>query len=106
MQMHLFWDRLLAEPGHQIGQAERHIMEIGVFSVSDITTDPTTGHTPTENERIKAAVAIAKKVEEIGMDVYAIGEHHNRPSSHRPPPPRWRTSQRRLNASRCQRPPR
>ncbi|GAB3558227.1 LLM class flavin-dependent oxidoreductase [Arthrobacter alkaliphilus] len=54
-------------------------MEIGVFSVSDITTDPTTGHTPTENERIKAAVAIAKKAEEIGMDVYAIGEHHNRP---------------------------
>lgn len=54
-------------------------MEIGVFSVSDITADPTTGHTPTENERIKAAVAIAKKVEEIGMDVYAIGEHHNRP---------------------------
>src|SRR6478609_6843267 len=54
-------------------------MQIGVFSVSDITTDPTTGRTPTENERIKAAVAIAKKVEEIGMDVYAIGEHHNRP---------------------------
>jgi alkanesulfonate monooxygenase SsuD/methylene tetrahydromethanopterin reductase-like flavin-dependent oxidoreductase (luciferase family) len=54
-------------------------MQIGVFSVSDITTDPTTGRTPTENERIKASVAIAKKVEEIGMDVYAIGEHHNRP---------------------------
>ena len=54
-------------------------MQIGVFSVSDITTDPTTGQTPTENERIKASVAIAKKVEEIGMDVYALGEHHNRP---------------------------
>jgi alkanesulfonate monooxygenase SsuD/methylene tetrahydromethanopterin reductase-like flavin-dependent oxidoreductase (luciferase family) len=54
-------------------------MQIGVFSVSDITTDPTTGRTPTENDRIKASVAIAKKVEEIGMDVYAIGEHHNRP---------------------------
>ena len=54
-------------------------MQIGVFSVSDITTDPTTGRTPTEHERIKASVAIAKKVEEIGMDVYALGEHHNRP---------------------------
>lgn len=54
-------------------------MQIGVFSVSDITTDPTTGRTPTEHERIKAEVAIAKKVEEIGMDVFAIGEHHNRP---------------------------
>ena len=38
-------------------------MQIGVFSVSDITPDPTTGRTPTENERIKASVAIAKKVE-------------------------------------------
>ncbi|MBT2523556.1 LLM class flavin-dependent oxidoreductase, partial [Arthrobacter sp. ISL-28] len=54
-------------------------MQIGVFSVSDITQDPTTGYTPSENERIKASVAIARKVEEIGMDVYAIGEHHNRP---------------------------
>src|SRR3954464_8520613 len=59
-------------------------MQIGVFSVSDITTDPTTGRTPTEHERIKASVAIAKKVEEIGMDVYAIGEHHN--------PPFWSSS--------------
>ncbi len=54
-------------------------MQFGVFSVSDITRDPTAGRVPTEKERIDAQVAIAKKVEEIGMDVYAIGEHHNRP---------------------------
>ncbi|MGP5396170.1 LLM class flavin-dependent oxidoreductase [Arthrobacter rhombi] len=54
-------------------------MEIGVFSVSDITADPTTGQLPTEHERITAMVAIARKVEEIGMDVFAIGEHHNPP---------------------------
>ena len=35
-------------------------MQIGIFSVSDVTTDPTTGRTPSEHERIKAAVAIAK----------------------------------------------
>ncbi len=54
-------------------------MQIGVFSVSDITTDPTTGRTPTEHERIKAAVAIAEKAEEVGLDVFALGEHHNPP---------------------------
>src|SRR5215207_4217192 len=54
-------------------------MQIGICTVGDVTADPTTGRTPTENERIKAEVAIAKKVEEIGMDVFAIGEHHNRP---------------------------
>ena len=54
-------------------------MEFGVFSVGDLTQDPTTGITPSENERIKAHVAIAQKVEEIGMDVFATGEHHNPP---------------------------
>lgn len=54
-------------------------MQFGVFTVSDITRDPTNGTIPTEKERIDAIVAIAKKVEEIGMDVVSIGEHHNRP---------------------------
>ncbi|MCL1801131.1 MAG: LLM class flavin-dependent oxidoreductase [Promicromonosporaceae bacterium] len=54
-------------------------IQIGVFSVSDITADPTTGITPSEHERIKAASIIAKKAEEVGLDVYAIGEHHNPP---------------------------
>ena len=54
-------------------------MQIGIFSVSDITTDPTTGITPTENDRIKASVAIAKHAEEVGLDFYALGEHHNEP---------------------------
>jgi putative FMN-dependent luciferase-like monooxygenase len=54
-------------------------MQFGVFTVSDITADPTTGRTPTEAERIKAAVAIARKAEEVGLDVFALGEHHNPP---------------------------
>src|SRR3982751_3122588 len=54
-------------------------MQFGVFSVSDLTTDPTTGRTPTESERIKAIVAIARKAEEVGLDVFALGEDHNPP---------------------------
>lgn len=54
-------------------------MEFGIFSVSDITRDPVTGETPSEAERIDAAVQIAKKAEEVGLDVFAIGEHHNPP---------------------------
>jgi putative FMN-dependent luciferase-like monooxygenase len=54
-------------------------MQFGVFSVGDVTPDPTTGRTPTEAERIKAMVAIALKTEEVGMDVFATGEHHNPP---------------------------
>ncbi len=54
-------------------------MQFGIFSVSDITEDPTTGRTPTEHERIRAWVAMAKKAEEVGLDVFAAGEHHNPP---------------------------
>src|SRR3712207_6829673 len=54
-------------------------MQFGVFTVGDVTPDPTTGRTPTEAERIKAMVAIALKAEEVGLDVFATGEHHNPP---------------------------
>jgi putative FMN-dependent luciferase-like monooxygenase len=54
-------------------------MHFGVFSVSDVTTDPITGRTPTEAERIRSLVTIATKAEEVGLDVFALGEHHNPP---------------------------
>ncbi|MBG6103799.1 putative FMN-dependent luciferase-like monooxygenase [Micromonospora vinacea] len=54
-------------------------MQFGIFTVGDVTVDPTTGREPTEHERIKAMVAIALKAEEVGLDVFATGEHHNPP---------------------------
>ncbi|SCD86024.1 putative luciferase-like monooxygenase, FMN-dependent, CE1758 family [Streptomyces sp. LcepLS] len=54
-------------------------MQFGIFSVGDVTADPTNGRTPSEAERIKAMVAIARKAEEVGLDVFATGEHHNPP---------------------------
>ncbi len=61
-----------------------HPMQFGIFTVSDITEDPTTGHTPSEAERIRATVTIARHAEEVGLDVFALGEHHN--------PPFWSSS--------------
>src|SRR5215216_6594226 len=54
-------------------------MQFGIFTVGDVATDPATDRTPTEDERIKAMVAIARKAAEVGLDVFATGEHHNRP---------------------------
>ena len=54
-------------------------MQFGIFTVGDVTPDPTTGRAPSEHERIKATVAIARKAEEVGLDVFATGEHHNPP---------------------------
>ncbi|HIV59002.1 MAG TPA: LLM class flavin-dependent oxidoreductase [Candidatus Stackebrandtia faecavium] len=54
-------------------------MQFGIFTVGDVTTDPTTGRAPSEGERIKATMTIAQKAEEVGLDVFATGEHHNPP---------------------------
>ena len=54
-------------------------MQFGVFSVGDITPDPTTGRAVSEAERIQIMITVALKAEEIGLDVFATGEHHNPP---------------------------
>ncbi|AEX67632.1 LLM class flavin-dependent oxidoreductase [Corynebacterium diphtheriae] len=54
-------------------------MQFGIFTIGDVTTDPTTGVTPSEHDRINAMTQIALKAEEVGLDVFATGEHHNPP---------------------------
>jgi putative FMN-dependent luciferase-like monooxygenase len=54
-------------------------MQFGIFTIADITPDPTTGRVPTEHERLELMVEEAKLAEQVGLDVFAIGEHHNPP---------------------------
>lgn len=54
-------------------------MQFGIFSVGDVTRDPVTGRTPPEHERIEAMVQLALLAEQVGLDVFATGEHHNPP---------------------------
>ena len=55
-------------------------MQFGIFTVSDITAGPDHRHDP---DRARAhqgdVVTIAKHAEEVGLDVFALGEHHNPP---------------------------
>src|SRR6476661_521598 len=54
-------------------------MQFGIFTVGDLTTDPTTGTTVSEHQRIKDTVELAKHVEQVGLDVFATCEHHSPP---------------------------
>lgn len=54
-------------------------MQFGIFSVGDVTKDPTTGITPTEHQKLQNTLRIAQHAEEAGLDVFATGEHHNPP---------------------------
>jgi putative FMN-dependent luciferase-like monooxygenase len=54
-------------------------MQFGIFTVGDVTTDPTTDRTVSENERIKNTLELAIAADQLGLDVFATGEHHNPP---------------------------
>jgi putative FMN-dependent luciferase-like monooxygenase len=57
----------------------RREMQFGIFTVSDVTTDPTTGRTPDDTERVRNMLTIAQHADAAGLDVFATGEHHNPP---------------------------
>jgi putative FMN-dependent luciferase-like monooxygenase len=54
-------------------------MQFGIFSVGDITRNPVTGDMPTDASRLQDVLTIAQHAEEVGLDVFATGEHHNPP---------------------------
>lgn len=54
-------------------------MQFGIFSVGDVTHNSVSHRTPSEAERISALVQIARRADEVGLDVFALGEHHNPP---------------------------
>jgi probable LLM family oxidoreductase len=51
-------------------------MEIGISTFAELTPDAATGVRPTAGERLREVVEEAVLADELGLDVYAIGEHH------------------------------
>jgi probable LLM family oxidoreductase len=51
-------------------------LEIGVYTFGDITPDPNTGRAIGVAERYRDVLAAAKLADEVGLDVFGIGEHH------------------------------
>jgi len=51
-------------------------MEFGVFSILDVKKNPITGITPSVSERFESIQHIARHAEEVGLDVFALAEHH------------------------------
>ena len=51
-------------------------MELGVYTFGDLTPDPQTGRTISAGERYREILAAAKLAEDVGLDVFGVGEHH------------------------------
>ncbi|HLT96674.1 MAG TPA: LLM class flavin-dependent oxidoreductase [Acidimicrobiia bacterium] len=51
-------------------------MELGITTFAETYPDPDTGETVSHGERLRRVIEEAKLAEEVGLDVYGIGEHH------------------------------
>jgi probable LLM family oxidoreductase len=51
-------------------------MELGIYTFAETTPDPVTGHTISSHQRIRDLMEEIELADQIGLDVFAIGEHH------------------------------
>lgn len=51
-------------------------MELGITSFAEAYPNPVTGETISHAERLRQVVAEIVRAEEVGLDVYGLGEHH------------------------------
>lgn len=51
-------------------------MEIGVYTFAEATPDPVTGRTVSAAERLHDLMEEIELADQVGLDVYGVGEHH------------------------------
>jgi probable LLM family oxidoreductase len=50
--------------------------EIGIMTFGEITEDPATGALPSPAQRVRETIEQAKVADEVGLDLFGVGEHH------------------------------
>ncbi len=50
--------------------------EIGVFTFAELTPDPHTGQMISPAQRLRELLEAAELADQVGLDVYGVGEHH------------------------------
>jgi alkanesulfonate monooxygenase SsuD/methylene tetrahydromethanopterin reductase-like flavin-dependent oxidoreductase (luciferase family) len=51
-------------------------VEFGLFTLSDLITDPKSGIQMNAHDRIDEIIKAATLADQVGLDVFGIGEHH------------------------------
>jgi len=51
-------------------------MELGLYTLSDLITDPKTGVQSSAHDRIDETIKAATLADQVGLDVFGVGEHH------------------------------
>lgn len=61
---------------HTADSAKRSAFEIGHMTFVEITADPATGRMPTGHQRSRDTIEQARIADQVGLDLFAVGEHH------------------------------
>lgn len=56
--------------------ASRSAFEIGHMTFVEITEDPATGAAPSPHQRARDTIEQARLADQVGLDLFAMGEHH------------------------------
>lgn len=57
-------------------QRKNRSFEIGLYSFAELTPDPHTGELMAASQRIQNLIESVELAEQVGLDVFALGEHH------------------------------
>ncbi|MBS4019609.1 MAG: LLM class flavin-dependent oxidoreductase, partial [Dechloromonas sp.] len=75
----LFTDRLShapVTPPILAGSKQETTMELGLYTFGDVGTDPVSGRRTDPAERIRNLLEEIELADQLGLDVFALGEHH------------------------------
>src|SRR5215472_6123295 len=61
---------------HVASYVARMGLEIGIYDFAEVYPDPRTGDTISPAQRLRDIVEEAELAEQVGLDVYGLGEHH------------------------------
>ncbi|MFD7310395.1 LLM class flavin-dependent oxidoreductase [Promicromonospora sp. NPDC059942] len=50
--------------------------EIGIMTFGEVTPDPVSGTTRTPHQRARETIELARVADDVGLDVFGMGEHH------------------------------
>ena len=51
-------------------------MEIGIYTFGDVPPSPSNGRAPAEGQRLRDLIEEVELADQVGLDVYGVGEHH------------------------------
>lgn len=65
-----------SQPTSSTDSRESHTFELGIYSFVELVPHPTTGAMVSPVERVRNLLETIELADQVGLDVFAIGEHH------------------------------